>query len=118
VKQETQNRTLEPTGRPTPSETPSLTGMDPGLTRQDSDDRVFVRVLTRTNQFLRPKPGLPAGYPDQLLSLCLEGGVHGPNPMQRESIAPNKSPTSTVVPGGSNSVVDLHQIGSLGQYPR
>jgi len=32
----------------------------------------------------------------------VEGGVHGPNPTQRESIAANERLASTILPGGSN----------------
>jgi len=37
-----------------------------------------------------------------------EGGVHGPNPMRRESKAENEWLASTVLPGGSNPAVHLH----------
>jgi len=40
----------------------------------------------------------------------VEGGVGGPNPMQRESKAANKWPAFSVLPGGSNPGVYLHQI--------
>jgi len=40
----------------------------------------------------------------------VEGGVHGPNQMQRVSKAANEWPASTVLPGGSNPAVYLHQI--------
>jgi len=43
----------------------------------------------------------------------VEGGVLGLNPMQRESIAANKWPASTLLAGGSNPVGYLHQISSL-----
>jgi len=45
----------------------------------------------------------------------VEGGVHGPNPTQRMSKAANKWPASTLLPGGSNPAVYLHQILSLGE---
>jgi len=44
----------------------------------------------------------------------VEGGVRGPNPTQRESIAANEWPASTLLPGGSIPVVYLHQILSSG----
>jgi len=47
---------------------------------------------------------------------CVEGGVHGPNPMHRELKAANEGPASTVPPGVSNVVVDLHQILSSGEW--
>jgi len=40
----------------------------------------------------------------------VEGGVCGPNPMQRESKAANKWLASTLHPVGSNPAVYLHQI--------
>jgi len=46
---------------------------------------------------------------------CVEGGIRSPNPMQRESKADNEWPMSTLLPGGSNSVVYLQQILSLGE---
>jgi len=45
----------------------------------------------------------------------VEGGVHSPNPMQRQSKAANKSLASTLLPGGSNPAVYLHQIVLLGK---
>jgi len=46
---------------------------------------------------------------------CVEGGVRGPNPTQRESKANNGSPASTLLPGGSNPTVYLYQIVSSGE---
>jgi len=69
VKPETQNRRLEPTGQAKPGETRGLTGTGPGLARQESAGRVFVRFWNRTDPFLRSKPGPLAGYPDPLLTL-------------------------------------------------
>jgi hypothetical protein len=40
----------------------------------------------------------------------VEGGVRTPNPTQRESKAANEWPASTLLPGGSNPTVYLHQI--------
>jgi len=45
----------------------------------------------------------------------VEGGVRGPNPMQRELKAANECPASTLLLGGSNPAVDLHQISSSGE---
>jgi hypothetical protein len=45
----------------------------------------------------------------------VKGGVHGPNPTQSESNAANKWAASTLLPGGSNPMVYLHQILSLGK---
>jgi len=45
----------------------------------------------------------------------VEGGVHGPNLMQRELKADNKWLASTVLPGRSNPAVYLHQILSSGE---
>jgi len=47
-----------------------------------------------------------------------EGGVWGPNPMQRVSKAANKCLASTFLPGGSNPAVYLHQMLSSGEYQR
>jgi len=48
----------------------------------------------------------------------VEDGVSGPNPMQRESKAANKWLAYTLLPGGSNPAVYLHQILSSGDQPR
>ena len=87
MKPDTRNRRLEPTGLAKPVETRGLTGMGPGLARQESAGRVFGQVWNRTDQFLRSKPGPLAGYPDPLLtvvvgryfSYTLEGGQIGYN---------------------------------------
>jgi hypothetical protein len=47
----------------------------------------------------------------------VEGGVHGPNPIQRESKADNEWLASTLVSGGGNSAVYIHQILSSGEQP-
>jgi len=44
----------------------------------------------------------------------VEGGVQGPNPTQRESNTANEWPAPTLLPGGSNPGVYLHQILLLG----
>jgi len=45
----------------------------------------------------------------------VESGVGGLNPTQRESKAANEWPASTLLPGGSNPGVYLHQILSSGE---
>ena len=45
----------------------------------------------------------------------VEGGVRGPNATQRESKADDELLTSTLLPGGSNPAVYLHQILSSGE---
>jgi len=45
----------------------------------------------------------------------VEGGVRGPNPMQRESKADNEWLASTLLPGRGNHAVFLHQILSSGE---
>jgi hypothetical protein len=45
----------------------------------------------------------------------VEGGVCDPNPTQRESKAANEWLASTLLPGGSNPAVYLHQILSSGE---
>jgi len=42
----------------------------------------------------------------------VEGGVRGPNPTQRESKADNAWLVSTLLPGGGNLVVYLHELVS------
>jgi len=44
-----------------------------------------------------------------------EGGVRGPNLMQKELKAANEWLASTLLPGGSNPAVNLHQILSQGE---
>ena len=46
---------------------------------------------------------------------CVEGGVHCPNPTQGESKDVNEWLACTLLPGGSNPPVYLHQILSLGE---
>jgi len=48
----------------------------------------------------------------------VDGGVCGPNRMQRESKAANEWLASTLLPGGSNPAVFLHQILSSGESLR
>jgi hypothetical protein len=47
----------------------------------------------------------------------VEGGVRGPNPTHRESKPDNEWRASTVLPGGSNDMVCLHQNFSRGESP-
>jgi len=63
----------------------------------------FIYSLLADNKYLFP------------VAERVEGGVRGPNPMQRESKAANKWPASTLLPGGSNPTVYLHQISSSGE---
>jgi len=48
-----------------------LTGMGPGLARQESTGRVFGWVGNRNDQYVWPKPDRLAGYLDPLLTLAL-----------------------------------------------
>jgi hypothetical protein len=50
-----------------------------------------------------------------LVAEGVKGGVRGPNPTQRESKADNKWLTSTLLPGGSNPAVYVHQSLSSGE---
>jgi hypothetical protein len=45
----------------------------------------------------------------------VEGGVFGPNPMQRQSITANEWPASTLLSTRSNPIVYLHQTLSSGE---
>jgi len=63
----------------------------------------FIDSLLADNKYLFP------------IAEHVDGSVRGPNPTQRESKAANESPVSTLLPGGSNPVVYLHQILSLGE---
>jgi hypothetical protein len=45
----------------------------------------------------------------------VEGGIRGPNPTQRESKADNELLASTLLAGGSDPAVYLHQISSSGE---
>ena len=65
----TQNRRLEPTGLAKPGKSCRLTGMDPGLARQDAAGRVFGRFWNRTEPFFWSETGLLVGYRDPLLTL-------------------------------------------------
>jgi len=52
-----------------------------------------------------------------LVAERVEGGVRGPNPMQKKSKAANEWPASTLLPVRSNPAVNPHQILSSGQSP-
>jgi hypothetical protein len=63
----------------------------------------FIDSLLADNTYLFPVAG------------HVEGGVCGPNPTQRELKADNESLASTLLHGGSNPTVYLHQILSSGE---
>jgi hypothetical protein len=63
----------------------------------------FMVSLLANNKYLFP------------IAERVEGGVHGPNPTQRESKAANKWPASTLLRGGSNPAEYLHHILSSGE---
>jgi len=63
----------------------------------------FIYSLLADNKYLFP------------IAERVEGGVHGPNPTQRQSKAANEWLASTLLPGGSNPAVYLHQILSSGE---
>jgi len=58
-----------PTGPAKPGITLRLTGMGPGLSRQDTAGQVFGRVWSQTEQFFWSNPGPLACHPDPLLTL-------------------------------------------------
>ena len=68
VKPETYNPRLEQMGQAKRDEKWELMGMGPGLAHQQSAGRVFGWVWNWTDQFLGPKPGPLAAYPDPLLT--------------------------------------------------
>jgi len=72
-----ENRGLQPADLAKPGETRGLKGTGPGLARHQSEGRVFGWVWNQTDQFQRSKPGLLAGYPDQLLTWGVEWAVTG-----------------------------------------
>jgi len=63
----------------------------------------FIDSLLADNRYLFP------------IAELVKGGVHGLNPTQRESKAAKEWLASTLLPGGSNPAVYLHQILSLGE---
>jgi len=71
-----------------------------------TDHLEFIDSLLADNKYLFP------------VAERVEGGVRGPNPTQRESKAANEWPASTLLPGGSNPGVYLHQIQSSSELPQ
>jgi hypothetical protein len=63
----------------------------------------FIDSLLAVNKYLFP------------VAECVEGGVHGPNPTQRESKADNELLESTLLSGGCDPAVYLPQILSLSE---
>jgi len=63
----------------------------------------FIDSLLADNKYLFP------------VAERVEDGVRGPNPAQRESKADNEWLASTLLPGGGNPAVYLHQILSSGE---
>jgi len=63
----------------------------------------FIDSLLADNKYLLP------------IAERVEGGVCGPNPTQREAKAANEWLASTLLPGGRNPGVYLHQIVSSGE---
>jgi hypothetical protein len=63
----------------------------------------FIDSLLADNKYLFP------------VAERVEGGVHDPNPKQRESKADKELLACTLLPGGGNSAVYLHQILSSGE---
>jgi len=69
----------------------------------DAERLQFIDSLLADNKYLFP------------VAERVEDGVRGPNPTQRVSKAANEWPASTLLPGGSNPGVYLHQILSSGE---
>jgi len=69
----------------------------------DAEHLEFIDSLLADNKYLVP------------VAKHVEGGGHGPNPTQRELKATNEWPATTLLPGGSNPGVYLHQILSSGE---
>jgi len=63
----------------------------------------FIDSLLADNKYLFP------------VTERVEGGVRGPNPMQRVSKAANEWSASTLYPGGNNPAIYLHRILSSGE---
>jgi len=63
----------------------------------------FIDSLLAENKYLFP------------IAERVEGGVRSPTPTQRESEAANKWLASTLLPGGRNPAIYLHQILSSGE---
>jgi len=69
----------------------------------DAEPFEFIDSLLADNEYLFPA------------AERAEGGVHSPNPMQRESKAANEQPASSLLHRGSNSSVSLDPILSSGE---
>jgi len=69
----------------------------------DAECLEFIDSLLADNKYLFP------------VAERVEGGVRGPKLTQRVSKAANEWPASTLLPGGSNPRVYLHQILSSGE---
>ena len=69
----------------------------------DAEHLEFTDSLLADSKYLFP------------VSEHVEGGVRSSNPMQRESKFANEWPASTLLLGGSNPAVYLHQILSSGE---
>jgi hypothetical protein len=63
----------------------------------------FIDSVLEDNKYLFP------------IAEHVEGGVHGPNPMQRDSKAANEWLASTLLPAVRNLTVYLHRILSSGE---
>jgi hypothetical protein len=63
----------------------------------------FIDSLLADNKYLSP------------IAEHVKGRVRGPNPIQRESKPANEWLASTLLPGGSNPTVYLHQNSSSGK---
>ena len=75
-----------------------------GRTPNTAAERLeFIDSLLADNKYLFP------------IAERVEGGVRSPNPMQRELKAANEWLESTLLPGGSNPAVYIHQILSSGE---
>jgi len=69
----------------------------------DAEHLEFIYSLLANNKYLIP------------VAESAEGGVRSRNPSQRVSKATTEWPASTLLPGGTNAAVYLHQILSSGK---
>ena len=69
----------------------------------DAEHLEFIDSLLADNKYLF------------LVAEHVEGGEHSPSPTQRESKAAHVWPALTLLPGGTNHGVTLHQILSSGE---
>jgi len=69
----------------------------------DTECLEFIDSLVADNKYFFP------------VAERVEGGVHGANPTQRGSKPANEWLSSTLLPGGSNPVVDRYRILSSGE---